>query len=266
MTVTTYVHSILIFIITILLSLNFNRQRLRLGAIGPKVAELIPEAVDLVPKRTLPPMEKGGKPIIQYDVPVVNEQMLFMYGIGATQEIGKIVENLDQALEEHTEKLLDLHGEMTELEYLLSRATDGSEELRIQAAAAEAKIVQTETDTAIQMARIEEEYISAQKDAELAQIKRSEELTLARLRREDEAAKERSIEAMKKKFETSQKAEANRLEAERMISTLQYEKDLALQKASEKMKAETEKVNTSINSTFLFHAILYHQLIIPYGS
>ena len=57
------------------------------------MAELIPEAVELVPKRVLPPMEKGGDPISLHNVPVVNENTLFMYGIGATKELIASIRN-----------------------------------------------------------------------------------------------------------------------------------------------------------------------------
>ena len=61
---------------------------------GPEVAAVIPEAVEIVPKRTLPPKVKGGKPVVIENVPVVHEQTLFMYGVGATKEMVKILEEV----------------------------------------------------------------------------------------------------------------------------------------------------------------------------
>ena len=67
------------------LSYERNSERVCVGAIGPSVPLVIPEAVEIVPKRTLPPAKKGEKPIVIENVPVVHEQTLFMYGVGATQ-------------------------------------------------------------------------------------------------------------------------------------------------------------------------------------
>ena len=67
-------------------------RRTRVGPVGPEVAAVIPEAVEIIPKRTLPAKEKGGKPVEIFNVPVVHDQTLFMYGVGATKEMAKIVE------------------------------------------------------------------------------------------------------------------------------------------------------------------------------
>lgn len=64
-------------------------DRVRIGVVGDILAEIVPDAVDLVAKRKIPPLEKGGEPITVRNVPVINDQMIFMYGLGATKEVGK---------------------------------------------------------------------------------------------------------------------------------------------------------------------------------
>ena len=52
-----------------------NAERKRVGVPGEELAAIIPDAVDVVPKRTLPPLEKGGNPVVLENFPSVNEQV-----------------------------------------------------------------------------------------------------------------------------------------------------------------------------------------------
>ena len=48
----------------------------------------------------MPPLEKGGEKVVIENVPVVHEQTLFMYGVGATKEMIKILDKLENEMEE----------------------------------------------------------------------------------------------------------------------------------------------------------------------
>lgn len=56
-----------------------DSERRRVGVVGDQLAAIVPDAVDIIQKRTLPPREKGGKPVVLTNFPSVNEQTLFMY-------------------------------------------------------------------------------------------------------------------------------------------------------------------------------------------
>ena len=60
-----------------------NSKRKRVGVIGPELAKVIPDAVE-ISKRTLPPRERGQPPTVLENFPSVNENTLFMYSVGAT--------------------------------------------------------------------------------------------------------------------------------------------------------------------------------------
>lgn len=224
-----------------------NKPRLRIGAIGPNLAEVIPDAVEIVPKRTLPPLEKGGDPITLQNVPVVNEQTLFMYGLGATKELINSVETLKENLSNQVDRVMDLYGETTRLEHLMSRSSNGEAELRMRAAAAEAETLRIEMEMEIKMAKDEEEFMKKQKESELSQIHRNDQLTSERLRKEDELARLRTKEDLRVKFESNRRLEAARNNAALLLSEMEYERDVALQKATEDLKAQTAKVSAIIS-------------------
>ena len=219
-----------------------SADRLRIGAIGPRVAEIMPDAVELVPRRVLPPIEKGGEPVVLLNIPVVNENTLFMYGVGATQELIHKVDALSVSLSGQVEQVMALFGETAKLEHLLSQSSDGEAELRIRASMAEAEIANSQMEIEMQRAQDEEAYLVLQKQAEIAQIKRNEELTLARLVQEEETARNRAKVELKLKFEGNRKIELSRSNAAEALSIMQYERDVALQRASEEMKVRTAKV------------------------
>ncbi len=222
--------------------LSYERtNRLRIGAIGPQIAELVPDAVELVPKRVLPPLEKGGEPIVLHNVPVVNDNVLFMYGVGATQELIRNVESLKDDLSQQVDRVMELVGETVKLEHIVSKSSDGEEEMRIRSSIAQAEKVKTELDIEIRRAEDEKEHLRLQEERELAQIQRNEELTMVRLTKEEEMAKHRAEEEMRIRFEVNRKIEKARSEAIEQTSLIEFEREILLQNASEEMKARTGK-------------------------
>lgn len=222
--------------------LPFDRtksSRLRLGVIGPQVPTLIPDAVDIMPKRVLPPEERNGNPLIMYDVPVINENTIFMYGVGATQELIKKVKSLEALVEKHMEKVAMIHGEAAKLEYILTQVPDKDADLRIRAALAEAEASKTDLELKMKKAEEEEVYLQVQKDIEIESIRRNEELDFKRISREEEISKLRSKEELRMRYELALANEKMKRDTTEAISLVQHERNLALQNAKEQAKART---------------------------
>lgn len=218
-------------------------DKIRIGIIGPEVAQFLPEAVELIHKR--PGDRRGGfKNIDTNDggFPTVNEHALFMYGVGATKELAKQMEQISQSMEEQKERIMRLYDTAMDIEKAFNKSSDDSAELRIKGALHRAEIARMEMDIAFQRAENTKEYLKKQEQAEIAQIELNERLNLELLEKEREAAKKRTEEAMLLKLEASQKVEKARMEAAEELSRMQHEKNIALQKATEEMKIQTAKV------------------------
>jgi len=218
-----------------------SNRSARVGVIGSELVAIIPDAVDIVPKRTLPPREKGGKPIVLQNFPSVNEQTLFMYTVGATQELAHMLGELERQAEDQMDQIASMYGEVSQLEQIFSASSDGDAELRMREAAAKAEIAKNEMEMEILRAKNEEEYAETTRASEKEQTKRSEELTLERLKKEDEAARLRTERLLKAKFEASQRIERTRAEAAEAVAAVEHEQKLLLQKAAEEMKVKTAK-------------------------
>ena len=224
--------------------LAHDPDRLRIGVPpSPDVAAALPEAVDILPVQVLPPRTRGGERTILRDVPIVNEQTIFLTGVGATQELIAVLSSLDDLLGDQIDRVSALVGQVELLEELLTSPStrDGKEELRMRAAATAAVIAKAEMELEVARARDEEEYIRATHEAELAQLKRSEELTLQRLAREDEAARVRAEESMKRKLEAAQRVEQARAESAEALSKIEHERALLVQRAAEEAKVKTAR-------------------------
>ena len=219
-----------------------SRNRERLGAIGPEIATLIPEAVEIVPKRILPPTVKGGEPIVLHDVPVVNDNMIFWMSVGAQQALIKRVESLSDSLSYQVDQVVRLFGETAKLDNLLSESSGVESELRMKASIAKAKIAQSDLEIDIQRAKEEKDYHDLQKQMEMMELKRNEELVALRLAQEVETSRSQAEEEMRIRFESNAKIDRARNDAAEAISLMQFERDISLQSISEKMKAESAKV------------------------
>jgi hypothetical protein len=225
--------------------LSYERSgadRIRVGILGSDALSIVPEAVEILPKHVFPSTTKGESPNALTNLPVINENMLFYYGIGATQEIyGKLDQGFE-TINQQIEHVSNLYGEVNKVEQLLKRATDGTAEASIRAIASKAKLAKAEVELEKQRDQEDEAYTKALAKSEVEQITRSEELVMQRLHREDEAARKRGEEYLKKKIETSQLVEQTRMEAAEVLSAMEHERSLEIQRAKEKMKAETAKV------------------------
>lgn len=159
-------------------------HRTRVGPVGPEVAAVIPEAVEIIPKRTLPAKEKGGKPVEIFNVPVVHDQTLFMYGVGATKEMAKVLDEIRAEINEELTKSAEIEAEVLRLEELTAKSMDGGAEVRMRASLAEAKKLKAKLELEVERAKEETEYAEMLKEQELKQLERNEELVLDRLARE----------------------------------------------------------------------------------
>jgi len=220
---------------------NNSEERKRVGVVGSELASIIPDAVDIVPQRTLPPREKGGKPIVLNNFPSINEQTLFMYSVGGVQELDKLMTQLERKADAQMNEVASLYGEISQLEHILSASSDGDAKLRMREAAAKAEIAKNSMEMEVLRAKQEEEYTVATLQAEQEQLKKSEQLTLERLRREDEAARVRTEQLLRAKFEASQRIEQTKAQAAEAVAAVEHEQKLLLQKAGEEMKVKTAK-------------------------
>lgn len=218
-----------------------SNRSARVGVIGSELAAIIPDAVDIIPKRTLPPRKKGEKPIVLENFPSVNEQTIFMYSVGATQELAQMLSELESRSEDQMNQIASMYGEVSQLEQILSASSDGDAELRMREAAAKAEIAKNEMEMEILLAKNEEEYAEATEASEEEQSRKSEELTLERLKREDKAARLRTERLLKAKFEASQRIEQTKAEATEAVAAIEHEQKILLQKAAEEMKVKTAK-------------------------
>lgn len=193
--------------------LSYERSesnRKRVGVVGSELAKIFPDAVDIVPQRTLPPREKGGKPLLFSNFPSIDEKIIFWYSVGGVQELDKMLTDLESKANDQMAELASLHGEVSQLEHILSASSDGDAELRMREAAANAEIAKNTMEIEIQRAKQEEEYAEATRVSEAEQMRRSEQLTLERLKREDEASRVRTETLLRQKFEASQRIEQER--------------------------------------------------------
>jgi hypothetical protein len=222
-----------------------DSTRKRVGVIGPELAAIIPDAVE-ISRRTLPPKEKGGAPLVLEDFPSINENILFMHSVGATQELAKMLNNLENEAKNQMEEVASLYGDVAQLERILSSSSDGDAELRMREAAAKAAVAKSEMELEISRAKSEEEYAEEMRRSEEEQLRRGEELTLTRLKREDEAAKAQAENALRVKFETSQRIEQARAQSAEAVAAIEHQQKLLLQKAAEEMKVKTAKVSRGL--------------------
>jgi hypothetical protein len=215
-------------------------HKIRIGIIGPEVSEYLPDAVEILHKRS----GQKGQAVDPIDsgYPTVNEHTLFMYGIGATKELASQMEHISTYMKVQRERITELYQTAQELQRVFNKSSDDVAELRMKESFQTAEIARMEMEIARQRMTITEEYLEKQRQAEYAQIELNEKLTSELVEKERLAAKMRAEEVMLLKLEASQEAERVRYQAAEELSKLQHEKNIALQKATEEMKIKTAKV------------------------
>lgn len=194
-----------------------DKDRKRVGIIGHDLARIIPDAVSILPDRTLPTPKKnkggGGEATTTLrNFPTVNEPAVFMYNVGATQELAKLIDRLQMETSDQMKRILSMYTELGQLEQLLSLTTGENSTLRMKEAASKAAIKKNEVEMELLLAKHQQERAEVARASEDEQLRKSEELTLARMRREDEAARLQAERAMLSKFEASQRIEKAKIE------------------------------------------------------
>jgi len=215
--------------------------RSRIGVILKENNALVDDFIEVIPKRALPPTEKGGSQVILRDFPAVDEQKLFMYGIGAVQELSKQANHINYRILEHVEHLSKLTSELNRLKSILTTSSEKQSEVRIKKAETEENRLKMLIDLDIQKAKEEEEYAERAEELERIKMEKNEELVKARLLREDESARKRAEAMMQKKLETAKRLEESKEKAASILSDAEYERQIKLQEATELLKAETAK-------------------------
>ena len=219
--------------------LSYDPDRVRIGIVGPVAAAVVPDAVDIVPSQIIPPRKPGGKNTVLRNVPIINEMSIFNRGVGAVQELAKMMDEADLLLDAQINRVIDLIGQVEQLEEDMALSTDGEAEMRVRAAATEAKIAKHDLELELQRAKNEEEYDRVNQQAEEEHIRRSENMTLQRLVREDDAARARAEQEMVLKLETSQQLEQAKYESDEVKSAIEHQRALLVQHAFESTKVKT---------------------------
>ena len=187
--------------------LTNDQDRTRVGIIGQELARFIPDAVSILPDRTLLKKKNGGQPTTLRNFPSVNEPTVFMYSVGATQELAKLMDRLQIDANEQMQRISTIYSEIGHFEQLLSMTTGENSTLRMKEAASKAAIIKNEMEIKILRAKHEQEHAEITRASEEEQLRKSEEMTFARIKREDEAARLQAERAMLSKFEASQRNE-----------------------------------------------------------
>ena len=199
--------------------LTNDKERKRVGIIGEDLARVIPDAVSILPDRMLPRREKDGTQVTLRSFPTVNEQTVFMYSVGATQELAKLMDHLQIETDAQMQRISSIDSEIDHFEQLLSLTTSENSTLRMREAASKAAIIKNEMEMELLRAKHDLERMELTRIAEEEQLQKSEEMTLARIKREDEAARLQAERAMLSKFEASQRIEKAKIEVSYIFST-----------------------------------------------
>ncbi len=192
--------------------LTNDQDRTRVGIIGQELARFIPDAVSILPDRTLLKKKNGEQPTTLRNFPSVNEPTVFMYSVGATQELAKLMDRLQIDANEQMQRISTIYSEIGHFEQLLSMTTGENSTLRMKEAASKAAIIKNEMEMELLRAKHEQEHAEITRASEEEQLRKSEEMTLARIKREDEAARLQAERAMLSKFEASQRIEKAKIE------------------------------------------------------
>jgi hypothetical protein len=195
--------------------LAHDKDRRRVGVLGHELARIIPDAVSILPNRTLPTLKNSGESQntrTLRNFPSVNEPTVFMYSVGATQELAKLIDRLQFEADDQMQKMSSIFEEVSRFEQLLSLTTGENSTLRMKEAALKATIKKAETDMKLLRALSEQELAEKTRVTEKEQLKRSEEMTMARIKRQDAAARLQAERTLLAKFEASQRTEKAKIE------------------------------------------------------
>ncbi len=215
--------------------LTNDKDRTRVGVIGQDLARIIPDAVSILPDRSF------GKKATLQNFPSVNEPTVFWHSVGATQELAKMMDRLQIETDDQMQRVSTIFSEIHHFEQLLSLTTGENSTLRMREAAAKAAIAKNEMEMELAQAKLEKERMEITRAAEEEHLRKSEEMTMARIQREDEAARLQAERAMLSKFEASQRTEKAKIEAAEAVAAIENEKRILFHKASEEMKVKTAR-------------------------
>eukprot|EP00984_Skeletonema_dohrnii_P009754 scaffold3753_cov98-Skeletonema_dohrnii-CCMP3373.AAC.10 len=227
--------------------LTNDKDRTRVGIIGQDLAQIIPDAVSILPDQTLPTAKKKKGEAAQTtsttlrNFPSVNDGLVFMYSVGATQELAKLMDRLLNDSDDQMLRISSIFSEINHFEQLLALTTGENSTLRMKEAASKAAIIKNEMELELLRAKHELERAEMTRVSEEEQLRKSEEMTLARIKREDEAARLQAERAMLAKFEASQRIEKAKIQAAEAVAAIENEKRILFHKASEEMKVKTAR-------------------------
>ncbi|CAM9840469.1 unnamed protein product, partial [Chrysoparadoxa australica] len=232
--------------------------RRQLGVVGPELAAIIPGSVEVKAHNTYPNPVKGEPPIVVDNVAVMDKNVIFMYNVGAVQELVR----RQQALTDKVEAMLahdaKMDSIMADMELRLAQEADESLVQRRRLIDMEASAANYALD--LEKVQAEEQRKSLEFEAQKRSQALEHQEELARKKMEAEAQVEmqrveaalqmeiRSAERREKlKLQAELELQAARLKAEREMDGEKLEQDLALVKAEAESKAAAERANEEMD-------------------
>lgn len=233
--------------------------RRQLGVIGRELESVLPESVEVVKSQAFKNPDPDGPPLVKLsNFPVVDKSVLFMYGVGAVQNLIERQKELDLEIEGLEEMEKKARNEMDEIIKLMNQEVeDQVVERRLK--------LEVEVETLLLKQHLddvkhEEELAAVEKqgESERRMVSFEDELAQERLKLEDERERNRTFHRVKLEAQEAILAEEQRRDTEIMLKEKQLEQDQELEverrkaelervAAEAKAKAEAERVNEDVN-------------------
>jgi len=234
--------------------------RTHIGVLGADAQRWFPEAVDTVPRYTVPNRDRTQPPIIIENFPVVDKNIIFTHGVIALQEMVAKYDDLSRRVGNlKVEHDAGAHIRMfKELERRLE--AEGEEQLKEKALLLEAELElkKAELETAKTRVDVDRALVERELDDERSLFAHQEERARRRIAREEEMERLRLDGALKLEKDLADSREKLRTQSAAQLQErrLELENDLAEKKArlerdkvraEAAAKAEQERLNEGMN-------------------
>lgn len=220
---------------------SYDRERIRVGVVlaggggsDEKIQTIIPEAVDILPMKRLP-----DKRVLK-NVPIVNEQTLFFYGIGAIQELDFHVHNISQHFQTHSQKMKNFNQNLKLVEQKLEKQSDGKFEFQVRQNKAQVKSMEAKISLEKEKLKHEVEYIQSFERNEVARMERDSLQQKAQLKHSLKAQKIQHLEKLKHKLQTSTLLELSKQKSQNSLNEAQNQRLLEIQKQTHELERQKE--------------------------
>jgi len=236
------------------------QNRRQIGVLGMDAQRWFPEAVDIIPKFTVPSKDKSQPATVLENFPIVDKNVIYMHAVVALQTLLHNIDDLQKRLGSlksehdngaHIRLFKDIEKKL---------AAEGEEQLKEKALKEKAELALLEEELAVARAKTgaERELLEKELEDERALFKHQETLARSRMAREEEMERVRLEAALKLESDLAKDREDMRRDsAARLLARrVELDKELETQKANlekEKVraevlaKAEQERANEDVH-------------------